>query len=233
MGIAFLGALSVSFVVLCDFDGTIVNIDTAVFVLERFADPVWKVYDEQFERGEITLEECLRKQFSTVKASKQEIKRKLKSSVDLRLGFKELVNHCRGRGIPVVIVSAGLDFVIDFLLKQWGLKALLSRYSPKTKVTDNGILFTFPKLFDQASVNLKDDLVRFHKKEGTKVAYIGDGFSDYPAAEIADFAFAIEGSKLAELLTKDRVSHKEVRDFREIIQEIKLFSFSKDISARV
>lgn len=108
-----------SYVVLCDFDGTIVDIDTAVFVLERFADPAWKVYDEQFEKGEITLEECLKKQFATVKASRRQIEKELNGAVNLRRGFQELVNYCSRRRIPVVIASAGLDFVIDYLLRQW------------------------------------------------------------------------------------------------------------------
>jgi len=221
MGIVFLERLSVRYVVLCDFDGTVVDIDTAVFVLERFADPVWKVYDEQFERGEITLEECLQKQFSTVKVSEQKITKKLNGAVNLRRGFKELINYCRLNGILVVIVSAGLDFVIDYLLQQWGSQGLLGRYGPKTRITKKGILFKFPKLLDQASVNFKDDLVRFHKKGGDKVIYIGDGFSDYPGAKISEFAFAIKESKLAELLTKNRVMHKELSDFDEVLLEIK------------
>ena len=32
-------------IVLCDFDGTIVNIDTALFLLEKFVDDDWKSYD--------------------------------------------------------------------------------------------------------------------------------------------------------------------------------------------
>lgn len=222
MGIATLGAFSVNYVVLCDFDGTIVDIDTAVFVLEEFADPVWKVYDEQFERGEMTLEECLQKQFATVKASKQEIKKQLDGAAELRQGFEELVDHCHQLAIPVVVVSAGLDFVIDHLLQQYGLKDLLERHGPKTTITDNGIRFTFPKLDDQASVNFKDDFVRLQKGHGKEVVYVGDGYSDYPAAKIADVAFAIKGSALAELLTKNEVQHKEMVDFRTVIHEILL-----------
>jgi len=218
---------SVGYVVLCDFDGTIVDIDTAVFVLERFADPVWRVYDEQYEKGEITLEECLQKQFATVKASRQEIQKKLASAVNLRRGFKEFVLLCHRLEIPVMVVSAGLDFVINHLLQQWGLQGFLKRCSPKTTFTGDGIKFTFPKLLDEASVNFKDDVVRFHKKKGDKVIYIGDGFSDYSAARTADFAFAIKGSKLAELLTESRVSHREIEDFGAVKEKIKTVSLQQ------
>lgn len=104
------------------------------------------------------------------------------------------------------------------------LKNLLKRHGPKTTIVGNGIGFEFPKLLDKASVNFKDDLVRFHKKEGHKTIYIGDGFSDFPAARVADFAFAIKESRLADLLTKKRVKHSEVCDFYEVLAEIKCFS---------
>ena len=44
---------NMSFVVLCDFDGTAVTIDTSVFILQRFAAAEWRVFDEQFEKGEL------------------------------------------------------------------------------------------------------------------------------------------------------------------------------------
>lgn len=125
--------------------------------------------------------------------------------------------------MPVVIASAGLDFVIDYLLRQWDLEGILERHGPKTTIAANGIRFKFPKLLDKESVNFKDDLVRFHKKEGRKTIYIGDGFSDYPAARVADLAFAIKESRLAKLLTKRRVKHSEISDFEEVSAEIKRF----------
>jgi len=210
-----------SYVILTEPSWTLTRL---FLVLERFADPVWKVYDEQYERGEITLKDCLQKQFATVNASRQQIEKELNGAVNLRRGFKELANYCGRRGIPVVIASAGLDFVIDYLLRQWGLKNLLKRHGPKTTIVGNRIQFKFPKLLDRASVNFKDDLVRFHKKEGHKTIYIGDGFSDFPAARVADFALAIKESRLAGLLTKKRVKHSEVCDFNEVLAEIKFLS---------
>lgn len=108
-------ALPMSLVVLCDFDGTAVDIDTCVFILSKFAEAEWKIFDTQFEKGEITLEECLRKQFSLVKAPKAIILEETERVMSARLNFEKLIEYCREHKISLILVSAGLDFVIkDF-----------------------------------------------------------------------------------------------------------------------
>jgi 2-hydroxy-3-keto-5-methylthiopentenyl-1-phosphate phosphatase len=51
--------------------------------------------------------------------------------------------------------------------------------------------------------------------------YIGDGIGDYHAAGDSDFAFAIKGSKLAELLKKSKTPHEEITDFLQVVEAIK------------
>jgi 2-hydroxy-3-keto-5-methylthiopentenyl-1-phosphate phosphatase len=41
--------------VLCDFDGTTTEVDTAEFVLGMFAQGDWRAIDALFEKGDITL----------------------------------------------------------------------------------------------------------------------------------------------------------------------------------
>ena len=51
-----------------DFDGTIVNTDTAQIALDRFGDPDWMRIDQALERGEVSFEESLRLEFATLAA---------------------------------------------------------------------------------------------------------------------------------------------------------------------
>ena len=217
-------SISESLAALSDFDGTIVDIDTSVFVLTRFAKEDWRIFDEQFEKGEITLEECLQQQFSTVRTSKTRILKEIERIPSLRPNFDRMAQFCKTQRIPLIIVSAGLDFVINHFLEQKGLQKLVEVYAPKARITATGIKFTFPKLLDKASVSFKDDLVRYYKKQGKKTVYIGDGFADFNPARNADFSFAIKGSKLAELLRNDGIPHEEISDFREVVEALqKLF----------
>ena len=84
-----------SFAVLCDFDGTVVDIDTSIFILHKFAKAEWKIFDEQYENGEIALEECLQKQFSTVRATETRILEEIEQVTPFRANFGKLLEYCR------------------------------------------------------------------------------------------------------------------------------------------
>jgi len=210
-----------SLVVLCDFDGTITTIDTAEFVLARFAQGDWRVFDRQFKNAEITLEECLNRQFSLVRTSEKQILEELKDIVTFRPNFKKLAEYCKENLIPLIIVSAGLDFVIKHFLELSDCQDLVEVYAPKTTFSANGIRFTFPTLFDATSDNFKHDIVRHLKSQGRKVVYVGDGLADYAAAVDADYSFAIEGSRLAKLCKSNGKPCKNITDFQEAIEAIR------------
>jgi 2,3-diketo-5-methylthio-1-phosphopentane phosphatase len=208
-------------VVLCDFDATITTIDTAEYVLARFAQGDWRLFERQFENAEITLEECLTRQFSLVKASEKQILKELKGVVTFRANFKNLAEYCKENRIPLTIVSAGLDFVIQHFLKLNHCQDLVEVYAAKTAFGADGIRFTFPTLFYKSSENFKHDIVKHYKSQGKKVIYIGDGSADYNAAKDADCSFAIEGSKLAKLCKSHGIPCKNIADFQKVIEGIR------------
>ncbi len=208
------------FAVLCDFDGTIVNVDTCVQILEKYAEEGWRIFDEQYEKGEITLEECLQKEFSTVTFSKALVLNELQKVASVRPNFSQLVQLCKENGFPFMIVSAGLDFVIKHFLKLEGWYNSIPIHAPKAIFTAHGIKLTFPRQFHNTSINFKDDMVTQYKDRGWKVAYIGDGVADYVAAKKADIPFAIKGSKLAELLKKNKIPYNEISDFQQVLESI-------------
>jgi 2-hydroxy-3-keto-5-methylthiopentenyl-1-phosphate phosphatase len=210
----------VSLAVLCDFDGTIVEIDTAVFVLDRFGRGDWRTLDRQYELGQITLEECLRKQFSLVTATREEILDELDKVVTFRQGFERLARYCKEKSIPFIIVSAGLDFVIDHFMRQNGWETLVETCAATTEFKAGGIDFIFPKLFDRASVNFKQDLVKHYRARGMKVVYIGDGTADYTAAASADYPFAVRSSRLAKLCESQRQGCTAITDFIKVVEAI-------------
>jgi 2-hydroxy-3-keto-5-methylthiopentenyl-1-phosphate phosphatase len=208
-------------VVLCDFDGTITTIDTAEWVLARFAQGDWQLFDRKFEKGEITLEECLNSQFSLVRASKKQILQELKDLVVFRSNFKKLAEYCKENHIPLLIVSAGLNFIIKHFLELNNCSDLVEVCAAKTSFNDNGIKLVFPTLSDKTSENIKDDEVRRCKSRKREVIYIGDGLADYAAARLADHSFVIEGSRLAKLCKKNGIPCTAITDFQEIIEAIR------------
>ena len=209
-------------VLLCDFDGTITNLDTAFFLLDKFVEGDWRIFDLQYRKGKITLEECIQEQYSMFDVPKHHMLKELEKVVSFRSNFNKLIDYCRIQNIPFIIVSAGLDFVINHFLKQKGLANSINVHSAKTTITENGIKLAFPKLFDKDSTDFKDDLVRYYKKKGSRVIYIGDRTSDYQAIKNADYRFSIKNSRLSELCRKNKISYQEIDDFQEVINALKI-----------
>jgi len=206
--------------VLCDFDGTIAEIDTAVIVFNRFINGNWRIFNERLDRGEISLEECMREQFSMIKAPESVILDELDLDVAFRPGFEELVEYCIEYQISFEIVSAGLDFVINHLLVARGLRGT-KVHAAKTRFTEGGLAMAPLELHDSNSVDFKEDLVNRYKSKGFSVVYIGDGMSDKGAVMSADLVFAVKGSGLAEFCTVEGIDYQDVVDFHEVITVIK------------
>src|SRR5438876_11479041 len=76
--------------VLSDFDGTVTLNDTFENVLEKLAQGDWRAVDDQYVKGEITLEECLRRQGAMISAYKSIILDELKEVIDFRTGYDNL-----------------------------------------------------------------------------------------------------------------------------------------------
>jgi 2-hydroxy-3-keto-5-methylthiopentenyl-1-phosphate phosphatase len=90
-------------VLLSDFDETIVTIDTGEFALDHFGDPGWKKTEEEYERGNITFEDSLRKEFGSIKVAEHVILKELEKVVVLRPHFAELVEYCKKRSYTFIV----------------------------------------------------------------------------------------------------------------------------------
>ncbi len=207
--------------VVCDFDGTIVNVDTAQVALDLYADPDWKQIDEALERGEISFEDSLRQQYAMLKVPQETILEQLDRVAVLRPNFDRLVNYCMSNGIELMVASGGFDFCIQHFLNQDEWLKFIQIRAPKIRFTENGYTPTFPEKITASSVNFKDDLVKREKMNGKQVFFVGNGFGDYPAARESDLAFAIRASRLAELCREGNVPHKEIDDFQKVVDELR------------
>jgi len=207
-------------VVVSDFDGTIVNVDTAQVVLDLYADPEWKRIDEALEKGEVSFEDSLRQEFAMVRVPQETILEQLDRVAVLRPNFGRLVTYCMSNGIQLMVASGGFDFCIQHFLDRDKWLKFIQIYAARSRFTENGYALTFPETTTSSSINFKDDLVRREKMKGKRVFFVGNGFGDYPAAKESDFAFAIKASRLAELCRGGNVPCKEIDDFQEVVDSL-------------
>ena len=214
--------------VLSDFDGTVTLNDTFENVLARFAKGDWRAVDDQYVRGEITLEECVRRQGAMVPVSESQILDYLERVTEFRPSFDKLIEYCNTNHYPLLIVSAGLDFVIKHFLGEKKWQEHVELYAAKAKCTRTGIEFVWRKPKSSKSMNFKDDVVRYYKLRADTVAYIGDGRWDLHALRNADRRFVIRNSKLAELCKEQEIQATTITDFQEVITSLQKETSERD-----
>lgn len=182
-----------NWLVVCDFDGTVTTEDAAEAILAEFADPVWRDIDEQYARGEISLGECIDRQFALVKAPRSALLAFVEEKIALRPHFREFAAWCRERGLRLILLSAGLDFYIEAILKREGIADFQRTYCVRTEFGPDGIRCRLPEVDHcpvQADADYKQAVVEALRAEGHRVVYLGDGLTDRRAAEVADLVIA-------------------------------------------
>lgn len=205
----------------CDFDGTITDMDTGRLVLTRFSDGDWMRYHEQYVRGEFSFEECLRRQYSHVtQATRASILSLVDEQVQIRRGFEELLTAAARAEVPVAIASYGLDFCIEHVLHRVHGRESVQVSSPKAKLDGGAITLAFPSARTRGVTNLKEDAVCWYKQKGFLVLFVGDGASDLPAAEKAGVCFAMEGSELAGMCEQKGIKYIAIKDFWPVVRAL-------------
>ena len=200
--------------VFCDFDGTVALEDVGDRLFQALAYDSWREPVERWKRGEISSRECLEIECSGVRASPEEIEDFLRS-FELDPTFPSFVRHCRDEGIPLYILSDGLDFYIRYLLKRYGLEDV-PFFSNRLRFSDGRLIPEFPYFVPSCGRcgNCKVAHIRRLRREGDLVVHVGDGLSDRFAAEEADVVFA--KGELLEYCRSTDLPCRPFRDFRDV-----------------
>lgn len=123
MGARLLHGTDVRMRIICDFDGTITRQDTTDRVLEALAPPAWRDLEDRWVTGAITAADCMRGQIAQVGGSQADLDAVL-DGAELDPGFCDFVAWCDHSGLPVSVVSDGVDYFIHRILARHGLQRL-------------------------------------------------------------------------------------------------------------
>jgi len=186
-----MNSAKVKTIVQCDFDNTIASEDVSFQILDAFADGNWRRFLEEYREGKISVGVFSDKTFSMVKADEQTILNFIfKDQVKIRAGFRELLAHCAKKGFKFVIVSNGLSFYIDAILKDIDV-ADIEVFAAQTQFNPEGLKVKYigPD-GSQLQENFKKAYTELFLRKGYRVVYIGDGASDCSPASRAHHIFA-------------------------------------------
>jgi len=175
--------------VFVDFDGTVSLEDTTDVILERFADPAWRQIEASWLAGQIGSRECLARQVDLVRASPQDLDAVVED-VPLDPHFIELVALCRTHRVPVTVVSDGLDRVVTKMLARAGVTVPVLANHLEWR-GNNRWRLTFPYANGACRAQAGHcKCAAMTKEPRTLRILIGDGRSDFCAAESADLVVA-------------------------------------------
>jgi 2-hydroxy-3-keto-5-methylthiopentenyl-1-phosphate phosphatase len=211
---------TVKILVQCDFDGTVTEEDISFFLLDAFAQGDWRQLLREYKEHRMSVGEFNTRAFAMVKADKHKLLEALKDNVKVRAGFHELVNYCLKKGFRLVIVSNGLNFYVEAVLKDLGLRSI-EVYAAQASFHPEGMKVQYvgpdgKRLED----GFKEAYTQSFLKLGYRVIYIGNGDSDVAPAKYAHHLFAT-GDLLA-YCRENNLKYKPFETFIDVVKELNL-----------
>jgi 2-hydroxy-3-keto-5-methylthiopentenyl-1-phosphate phosphatase len=201
--------------VYCDFDGTIALEDVTDIILSRLADEEWLEIEADWDRGVISSKECMARQVALIRGGWDAVKSIL-AEIRLDPSFAPFAFWCAASGIPVMVVSDGLDRVIEYLL--WRDEILVNGiWANHLNGTGDRLFLTFtepPPGRSCESGLCKCQVMSMTSPWNTHRVVIGDGKSDYCWAQKADTVFA--KSKLLEFCSSRDIPCRPFQNFVSI-----------------
>ncbi len=180
--------------ILSDFDGTITEKDTLFSFFEKFADKKWLHVEKEWIEGKISSKECLIKEFELVANLNEELIDSYLKNTKVDTTFLDFYKKIQDKNIDFFVVSDGIDYFINKILKNSGLNNI-EIISNHGEFVNGKFVLSFPNDCEKCKNNAgtcKCKIVEQKKKEYEKIIYFGDGTSDFCVANKADILFAKE-----------------------------------------
>jgi 2,3-diketo-5-methylthio-1-phosphopentane phosphatase len=211
---------SSGYTIFIDFDNTITPFDTLDDIIKRYSiNQDWIKTERLWKNGEIGSRECLIRQLSAVRISKNRLNNYL-SKIKISGQFFKFLRLLKEKKIHPIILSDNFSYIIKRVLltnKINGIKL----YANRILLKGNRLKPYFPHRDKKCLIcgHCKKKNLLKNKTQDKISIYIGDGLSDTCPAQYADLIFA-KGS-LARHLEKKRVSYKRFKDFSTIYKYLK------------
>ncbi len=215
-------------IIVSDFDGTISTRDISYELLEHFSVGGWQGIDEAYGRGEIGSQEAFRLILERIKASKSELVQFIENVAPIDPTFPDFYRYVKEKGIDMVILSDGFEFYIRSVLEKSGITDVPIYANDIVEDESGKLIPVFPYSSAECDRcgNCKSRVIEKLKEDHDYIIFIGDGYSDLCASEVADALFAKK--RLMRHAAQTRLPFTFFEDFGDIHAE-----FEKEIKGAI
>ncbi len=160
-----------------DFDHTISRVDVWD-TLVKCSDPErWREIIDGYVSGRLSSRLCNLELAQAVRLNRDEAL-KIIAAIGIDPTFHDFVSWAQNRNFPLMILSDGYDFYIEYLLKQEGLEHI-PYYCNRMVWTETGIQVEFPLYKEDCERDMAHcKCQHVLPVNGARRVYIGDGVSD-------------------------------------------------------
>ncbi len=221
------------FKIFVDFDGTITRKDVGEEMFLTFGNP---------EKAHSIIKQWLNKEITSI----QTWQYLCETVVDLNMKdfdefidkmeidpyFLEFVDFCNSNGHEIRILSDGLDYYIERILKNFNIQHI-EHYTNKVKFgANNKLICEFPYTDEECNLcaNCKRNHILENSADDDFTVYIGDGWSDTCAAQYCDVIFAKRS--LLKFCEKNRISYFPFTNFKDVIKRLEDLGKKKRLKKR-
>jgi 2-hydroxy-3-keto-5-methylthiopentenyl-1-phosphate phosphatase len=205
--------------IFCDFDGTITVDDATRTILEAFAAPEHRQWDLLWERRLISGRERIERQTRLIRARRETL-RLVAGHMAIDGGIHELEKACARTGSSLIIVSDGIDLVMEAVLKARGL-AHLPHYSNRLSWQDERspfLTFPFADSGCQGGCGVCQCKLLDEKWLDAPAVYIGNCLSACCVAGRVERLFA--KGRLREYCRQKSIHHESFTDLSQVAQAL-------------
>ncbi|HUI64449.1 MAG TPA: MtnX-like HAD-IB family phosphatase [Bacteroidota bacterium] len=211
--------------VFADFDGTITRADVGDAFYRTFGGPICDELVEQYRREEISAIECFRREAASMGRVKIDALNALIDTQEIDPTFGTLAAWCGAQGIPLLILSDGLDYYIGRILAREGLqnvRFVSNRVRFFEEAPDGtariGVDFPHADAECDRCACCKRNIMLNEASESDVIAYVGEGYSDRCPARYADIVFAKD--ELQTYCQKENISYYPYASFAEVTDRL-------------
>ena len=202
-----------------DFDGTVTKEDTLSRFLEDYADPKWLDVENDWRDGKFGSQECLVKQFALVPNLTPGLIDNFLERMEIDEWFIPFCRRAKEIGMPVVVLSDGLDYFINKLLERYNID-FINVVTNHAYFNEQGrFIIEFPnaaRMCSNGAGTCKCDIVRNLKKLYKTVYYAGDGVSDFCVSKLPDLVFA--KSALSLYCRGNQIKFRSYKSYKEVLE---------------